>query len=265
MKRTAVAVACAIAMLSAPLGAAQLYRWVDEKGTVEWRDTPPPPNARKVEQRTISGSTIPTSELPYSLQQAVKNFPVTLWTTDCGDLCNRARAHLSRRGVPHTEKDPQNDFEGFKRISDGGSQVPLLAVGSTRIKGYLESEWDAALDVAGYPQTALVPVKPKPAATKSDAAKTTATRPTLVKLYTSADCGPQCTQAKALLEGRGVPYQEVAADAPAALEELKKVSGDAFVPTLLAGRFVVRGFVPADYNSALDQAGFRREQASATP
>ena len=46
--------------------------------------------------------------------------------------------------------------------------------------------------------------------------------------------------------------------------EQREEAGDAFVPTLLAGRFVVRGFVPADYNSALDQAGFQREQASAT-
>lgn len=257
MTRSALWIGCALAMLATPLGAAQLYRWVDEKGNVEWRDTPPPSTARKVEQRTISGSTIPTGELPYSLQQAVKNFPVTLWTTDCGDLCNRARAHLARRGVPHTEKDPQNDFEAFKKVSGGGAEVPLLLVGSTTIKGYLEREWDSALDYAGYPKTALVSVKPKPAA----AAKPPAAKPALVKLYTSADCGPRCAQAKALLESRGVPYQEIAADAPAALEELRKISGDAFVPTLLAGRFVVRGFEPADYNSALDQAGFRQDPA----
>ena len=27
--------------------AAQLYRWVDDKGRVEWRDTPPPSSAKK--------------------------------------------------------------------------------------------------------------------------------------------------------------------------------------------------------------------------
>src|SRR5687767_4006325 len=79
---------------------AQLYRWVDEKGRVEWRDTPPPPEAKNVEQRRMGGNTIETSGLPYSVQQAVKNFPVTLWVVpECGDPCNTGRNHLAKRGV----------------------------------------------------------------------------------------------------------------------------------------------------------------------
>src|SRR5688572_22610441 len=135
----------ALWMLVAPLGAAQLYRWVDEKGNVEWRDTPPPPTARKSEQRNIGTPPPATGELPYSLQQAVKNFPVTLWTTSCGDACDKGRAHLSRRGVPYTERNPQSEFETFKKET-GGTEVPVLFVGRNRTKGYLESEWDAALD-----------------------------------------------------------------------------------------------------------------------
>lgn len=260
MRTTAILIACTTVLLTTPLYGAQLYRWVDEKGNVEWRDTPPPATAKKVEQRSIYTSTIPASELPYSLQLAVKNFPVTLWATDCGNLCDRARAHLVKRGVPYTDKDPQADFEGFKKVSGGGGEVPLLIVGSTRLKGYLESEWNSTLDLAGYPKTALVAVKPKLAA-----AKPAANKPPVVKLYTSADCGPRCAQAKAMLEARGVQFQEVAADAAPALEELRKISGDAFVPTLVAGRFVVRGFDAESYSTALDQAGFRQEQAAAKP
>ena len=94
MKRTPL-FALAIALASGPLSSAQLYRWVDEKGNVEWRDTPPPANAKQVEQRTVGSNTIQTSTLPYSVQQAVKNFPVTLWTTDCGEPCTQARNHLA--------------------------------------------------------------------------------------------------------------------------------------------------------------------------
>ncbi|HUP93082.1 MAG TPA: DUF4124 domain-containing protein, partial [Solimonas sp.] len=98
--------ALAAALAAGPLGAAQLYRWVDEKGGVEYRDTPPPPNAKKVERRDMSGNTIETSALPYSVQLAVKNHPVTLWSYDCGDPCIKARAHLARRGIPFTERSP---------------------------------------------------------------------------------------------------------------------------------------------------------------
>ena len=160
---------CSLSMLTGPAPAAQLYRWVDEKGNVEWRDTPPPSTAKKVEQRNIGSSTIQTSSLPYSVQLAVKNFPVTLWMNNCGATCDQARALLNRRGVPFTEKDPQTDPEGFKKVSGGDMGIPLLFVGSTKIRGYLESDWDSALDIAGYPKTALGPVKPaaKPAAAPS--------------------------------------------------------------------------------------------------
>jgi hypothetical protein len=149
-----------LTVLTVPASAAQLYRWVDERGNVEWRDTPPPPNAKKVEQRKIGASTIQTGEMPYSLQQAVKNFPVTLWTTSCGNTCDRARAHLVKRGVPHSERNPQSEIEAFKKIAGGGMEVPLLLVGNNLLKGYLESAWDAALDAAGYPKTATIAVKP---------------------------------------------------------------------------------------------------------
>lgn len=158
MKKITV-LAFGLTMLAGPVLAAQLYRSVDENGNVEWRDTPPPPTAKKVEQRNIGGNTIQTSELPYSLQQAVKNSPVTLWVTNCGAPCDKARAHLGRRGIPYSEKNAQSDVEGFKKASGGGLELPLLLVGSNKIKGYLESEWDAALDTAGYPTTAAVPVK----------------------------------------------------------------------------------------------------------
>jgi hypothetical protein len=163
MKRITLLLCLAI-MAAFPAVAAQLYRWVDDKGNVEWRDTPPPPTAKNVESRTIRSGPAPTSATPYSVQQAVKNFPVTLWITDCGEPCSKGRAHLARRGVPYTEKNAQADLAGFKTASGGGMEVPLLVVGSSLLKGYLESAWDAALDNAGYPRSPSVGYKPPPPA-----------------------------------------------------------------------------------------------------
>lgn len=151
--------------------AAQLYRWVDNKGNVEWRDTPPPASApaKVIEQRRLGGSVIETSEAPFSVQLASKNHPVTLWSaTDCSKICDGARAHLARRGVPYSDKNPQSDVEGFKKVSPN-NEVPMLQVGAITLKGYLESEWDSTLDSAGYPRTAIA-TKPKPAAPAPKAA-----------------------------------------------------------------------------------------------
>ena len=111
MKRP-VLTAFAIALAAGPALAAQLYRWVDEKGRVEWRDTPPPADAKTFEQRKLTPNTIESSA-PYALQQAMKKYPVPLWTADCGEACSQASAHLTRRGIPHTVRDAQKEREGL--------------------------------------------------------------------------------------------------------------------------------------------------------
>ncbi len=159
MNRIVLLIAALLA--AATVQAAQLYRWVDDKGRVEWRDTPPPASAKTVERRSVGGSVIETSGMPFSVQQAVKNFPVTLYVTDCGEGCSKARAHLNRRGLPFTEKNPQSDMEAFKKLTGGSLEIPLLLVGREQLRGYEEGAWDAALDNAGYPRSAAV----RPAAT----------------------------------------------------------------------------------------------------
>jgi len=162
---TKPSVLLALLVFAVPAQAAQLYRWVDDKGRVEWRDTPPPASAKKVEKRTVGGSVIETSTLPYSLQQAVKSFPVTLYTGNCGEGCDKARAHLLRRGVPFAQKSPQDDVEAYRKLTNGGMQVPLLFVGRERLTGYEEGAWDRALDTAGYSRQPVPGyTAPKPAA-----------------------------------------------------------------------------------------------------
>ena len=167
--KTMFLAALAVALASGAAGAAQLYRWVDEKGRVEYRDTPPPSTAKNVERRDMPGNTIETSTLPYSVQLAVKNNPVTLWSYNCGDPCAKGRAHLVKRGVPFTERNPQKEPEAMKKAT-GGYEVPVLFVGSKQLKGYLDSAWDAALDAAGYPKTAPPGMKPQTAAKAAAAA-----------------------------------------------------------------------------------------------
>lgn len=161
MKTILYCLSAALFMVAAGAQGAQLYRWVDDKGNVEWRDTPPPATAKKVETRSIGASTIQTTAMPYSVLQATKNFPVTLWASNCGDGCDKARAHLIRRGIPYTPKDPAAEFEVFKQTT-GGTEVPVLFVGNTRLRGYNEDDWDTALDTAGYPRTAAPGYKPPP-------------------------------------------------------------------------------------------------------
>ncbi|MDO9063572.1 MAG: glutaredoxin family protein [Sulfuricella sp.] len=164
---------CMFAVYSAQ--SASLYRWVDTDGKVHYTEQPPPPSAaRKVEAKTIGTPPADDGQLPYASRLAAKNFPVTLYNSECGEACTKAREHLAKRGVPFNEKDagtPEVQAELKKLI--GALEVPVLAVGTvTRLKGYEAGAWNAALDEAGYPKSAPYrrpkPKEPAKAATKGE-------------------------------------------------------------------------------------------------
>lgn len=160
MRRSIAVVALLVAAL--PAGAA-LYKWVDAQGRVQYTDTPPPANAKKVEEPKITRSTIQSGGTPFAVQDAARRNPVTLWTSDCGPLCTQAREFLARRGVPHTVRNPSRQAEqvDWKKASGGDNSVPLLVVGSQQtIKGFDEGQWNSALDAAGYPRSAPA-IKPQ--------------------------------------------------------------------------------------------------------
>ena len=137
---------------------AQLYRWTDDGGKVHYTDTPPPAGARNVEKK---GSARPggaesgsAAQQSYALQQATKNFPVTIYTSkNCGDPCTRGLAYLKKRGVPYTEKvvAKQGEIDELTKLA-GAPSVPVMVVGVAIQKGYGEQSWSEALDTAGYPK-----------------------------------------------------------------------------------------------------------------
>lgn len=152
-----------------------LYRWVDKDGKVHFTDTPPPSDAKAAEQRRF-GETPPDQPLPYATQTAMRKSPVMLWVVPNCEPCAQGRQLLADRGIPFSERDAQANMatqEAFKKITGGDLNVPLLEVGSARVRGFEEGQWHAALDSAGYPKErpyGLAPTQPKIANLPSAAA-----------------------------------------------------------------------------------------------
>lgn len=132
----------------------QVYRYTDSDGRIVYSDRPPPGSAKNVQPKRLGANYIETTQVPLGTQQAVERFPVTLYTYDCGDVCQHAEALLNRRGVPFTTVNV-TEAEGAAKLQSltGEQRVPVLQVGERLEKGYLESKWQAALDEAGYPKT----------------------------------------------------------------------------------------------------------------
>src|SRR5688572_9212547 len=119
-----------VLIASAALVQAETYKWVDAEGKVHYSDHPPPSDVRKSERKQL-GDKPGEVALPYVLQQAMKNFPVTLFVYECGEGCSQAQNFLVKRGVPHTSKDPTvpGIREELKKVTGGDAVVPVLQVG----------------------------------------------------------------------------------------------------------------------------------------
>lgn len=138
---------------------AQQYRWLDEKGRVQYTDTPPPPGAKDVRKKNLSAGAAAAPAEPYAVQVARKNYPVTLYSSpDCGDWCDKARALLNQRGIPFTEVSAATaeQVDELRKIT-GANTVPTMLVGKSVHKGFAADDYHRALDVAGYPAAGLLP------------------------------------------------------------------------------------------------------------
>ena len=134
---------------------AQQYRWMDEKGRVQYTDTPPPPSAKGVQKKALRNEPAPSGQEAFAFQVARKNSPVTLYSSpDCGPSCEDARKLLVQRGIPFNETSVTKieQIEELKRLT-GSAIVPVMVVGSAVQKGFETASYHRALDTAGYPRS----------------------------------------------------------------------------------------------------------------
>ncbi len=162
MTARALLVALIVAGFLPAASAQQMYRWVDKEGRVHYSQQPPSPaDAKKVEQRKISAPGATDGQMPFALTQAMKDYPVVLYTSpDCKQVCPDVRALLTRRGVPFREVSV-SDAQGIEQLkkATGDDKVPAMMVGTVVHKGFEPNAFNDALDVAGYPRTPLPGVK----------------------------------------------------------------------------------------------------------
>jgi glutaredoxin len=152
-----------------------IYRYVDPNGRVVYSDHMPPANSKNVESKRLTQNYIETDKMPLAAKQARDRFPVTLYTFDCGELCDKAQGLLNRRGVPYRVVDvkTQEGVDKLQKIT-GDTQVPVLQAGDKLLaKGFSEARWQALLDDAGYPKAPAPRRTPQPPTEASKASGAT--------------------------------------------------------------------------------------------
>lgn len=155
-------VSCLVALPGAQ--AQQLYRSVGPDGKVTFSDKPPvetAPPGKASASAPRAGQAAPATAgapLPFELKQVASRFPVTLYTSNDCSPCGTARAFLSSRGVPFTERTivSNDDIDALKRLS-GDASLPFATIGGQQLKGFSDVEWGQFIDAAGYPKTSALP------------------------------------------------------------------------------------------------------------
>jgi glutaredoxin len=147
----------ALALLLCSVAAsAQVFKWVDANGKTHYSDKPPPATAKQA-QVTNASTGVSTEGMPYTLAQAVRSAPVTLWTTSPCAGCDSGRSLLKARGIPFAEKTVKTAEDEQALKAAGGDGLPMLVVGASKTNGYLQSQWESMLDVARYPSAKMLP------------------------------------------------------------------------------------------------------------
>lgn len=84
-----------------------------------------------------------------------------------------------------------------------------------------------------------------------------------VTLYTSADCGEFCDNARMFLKARSIPFTETVLGTEDDMKAFEAVFGSApEVPAITVGRQQLKGYSAGRWNTLLDQAGY---PATASP
>jgi hypothetical protein len=145
----------AMAACAGALAQTQVYRYIDAEGKVVYSDRAPTGEVKDVQTKRVGANFVQGNDVGYVTQQASERYPVTLYTFDCGEVCQNAESLLNRRGVPFSAvnvQDPAGQARLLALTKD--PMAPVLTVGDRLIaKGYNEARWQAMLDEAGYPKT----------------------------------------------------------------------------------------------------------------
>lgn len=142
------------------------YKVVGPDGKVTYTDRPPPSAEGKTVPlrggRDVAGSD---ANLPYALRNVMGRYPVTLYTTaDCAP-CDQGRQMLRQRGIPFRERTATTDADRAAWASAvGGTQAPVLTIGSQKLSGFQDAAWNSYLDAAGYPRESQLPASYTPPA-----------------------------------------------------------------------------------------------------
>jgi glutaredoxin len=154
---TFVFILTALTIYLCATAAAEIYKWVDDKGEMHITDSPPPAAKSPGEIKVYKDSQEDGLDTPPALVrkkeesrpsvERKRKTEVVLYTTSWCPYCRKARDYLRSRGIDFIEYDIEKDKEAAirKKQLDNRGGVPFAIINGRSISGFSASAYERAL------------------------------------------------------------------------------------------------------------------------
>jgi glutaredoxin len=134
----------AVALSISGFAHADVYKWKDADGRVQFGDRSSNTSAEKMRIHSYPQGSAEVTET-----NAARGDVVMYSASWCG-VCKRARQYMVSKGIPFTEHDVEKSDIGrsdYKKLNGRG--VPIILVGDKRMNGFSAASLERMMEQAG--------------------------------------------------------------------------------------------------------------------
>jgi glutaredoxin len=118
---------------------AEIYKWLDDQGNVQFGDRPPP--EKRLDPIELRINTYSAPEIVYTppepRNKQGRKPKVVMYSAEWCGVCKQAKSHFKKNKVRYKEYDIDKSEEGraqYRKLNGRG--VPIIMVGKSRMNGF---------------------------------------------------------------------------------------------------------------------------------
>jgi len=118
---------------------AEIYKWVDANGKVQFSDQKP----ESIEAEELSFRINTYTNVTFDTSIFNVGQKVVMYSTDWCGYCKKARKYFKRNNISFTDYDIEKDKQAKKEYDKMGARgVPVILVGKKRMNGFSEKGFE---------------------------------------------------------------------------------------------------------------------------
>ena len=134
-----------LCLLLPAAGLAEIYKWLDEQGKVQFGDRPPLEKKKDPIELRINTYSAPriVYTAPEPRKKQVRKPKVVMYSAEWCGVCKRATSYFKKKKIRYKEYDIDKSEEGLAQYRKlNGRGVPIVMVGKSRMNGFSPAHFE---------------------------------------------------------------------------------------------------------------------------